>query len=210
MAQVDGASELVERAIAGDRAAVERLLLDNYTPLAGRIAKRLPGSMSGVVSVEDIVQQTYAQAFRTIASFQPREGATVLTWLTAIAENRLRDAIRAQRRKKRGGDFRQVQAALGDDSRSGADMLDALAGRTQTASQSVARRELVHAVRAAVAGLPEEYREAIQLRYFDGYSLDETAVLMGRTAGAVRGLVDRAKKQIRDSLGRASRLLSDG
>ena len=94
--------------------------------------------------------------------------------------------------------------------RSGADILDALAGRTHTASQSVARRELVHAVRAAVAGLPEEYREAIELRYFDGYSLDETAVLMGRTAGAVRGLVDRAKKQIRDSLGRASRFLSDG
>ena len=61
----------------------------------------------------------------------------------------------------------------------------------------------------ALAELPEEYRRAIELRYFDGYSLEETAILMGRTTGAVRGLVDRARRQIRESLGRASHYLSE-
>jgi RNA polymerase sigma-70 factor (ECF subfamily) len=67
----------------------------------------------------------------------------------------------------------------------------------------------MQAIRTAMNELPEEYRRAIELRYFDGYSVEETAVLMGRTTGAVRGLVDRARKQLRESLGRASHYLSE-
>ena len=42
--------------------------------------------------------------------------------------------------------------------------------------------------------------EVIELRYFEGYSLEETATLLQRTSGAVRGSLDRAKKKIRESL----------
>jgi RNA polymerase sigma-70 factor, ECF subfamily len=200
--------ETIRRATAGNRAALERLLLDHYEPLVAKIAHRLPSSLQSIVAVDDIVQQTYSKVFRCVADFEPRSDGSFLSWLLAIAENCLRDAIRSERRKKRGGDHTQLRAA-GDEQQS-RDLLlvEVLAGPNHTPSQSVARREGIQALRTALASLPEEHRQAIQLRYFSGYSVEETAVLMGRTTGAVRGLIDRARKQIRDSLGRASRYLS--
>ena len=60
----------------------------------------------------------------------------------------------------------------------------------------------------ALAELPSDYRLIVQLRYFDGLSLEETADVVGKTTGAVRGVLDRAKQKIRESLQSASRYLS--
>ena len=199
---------VIELAIGGDRAALERLLLDHYGALSGHLARRLPPSLRSSVGVEDIVQQTYTQVFQNIARYELRTGVSFMSWLRTIAENSLRDAIRAQQRKKRGGEFVRRQAAAADDESHAAQLLDAIAGTDHTASQSLARREAIQAIQVAVAGLPAEYQQAIELRYFEGYSLEETAVLMQRSPGAVRGLLDRSKKKIRESLKRASRYLS--
>jgi RNA polymerase sigma-70 factor (ECF subfamily) len=201
-------AELIERTARGERAALERLLLDHYAPLAAHIARRMPATLQSVVGVEDIVQSTFTNVFQSIGQYEAREDAGFLSWLLAIAENQLRDAIRAQQRKKRGGDRIRVQNVPAEEQSRDVQLLDILIGPDHTPSRSAARREGMHAIRAALAELPEEYRRAIELRYFDGYSLEETAVLMGRTTGAVRGLVDRARRQIRESLGRASRYLS--
>ena len=87
-------------------------------------------------------------------------------------------------------------------------MIDVVTGNEHTPSKSLARREAIQAIQIALAGLNEEYRRAVQLRYFEGRSLEETANLMGRTTGAVRGLLDRAKKKMREAMGRASLYLS--
>ncbi len=83
-----------------------------------------------------------------------------------------------------------------------------LSARDRTPSQSIARREAVGAVQVAIAGLPDDYQQAIRLRYFEGKSLAETAAGMDRTPGAVRGLLDRAKEKMLAALGRASLYLS--
>lgn len=206
---MDDSAQLIEQAICGDRAALERLLLDHYDPLAARLAPRLPASIQSVVSVEDIVQQTFTQVFRDIEHYQPQPDATFFAWLCVIAENRLRDAIRRHQRKKRGGGRTRVQAtkASNRDSAAG-DLLDALAGSGHTPSKSMARREGIQAMQIAIAALPDEYQLAVRLRYFEGHSLEETARHMGRTTGAVRGLLDRAKTKMRDVLARASKYLT--
>jgi RNA polymerase sigma-70 factor (ECF subfamily) len=102
-----------------------------------------------------------------------------------------------------------VEEAPADEQSHEVQLLDILVGPDHTPSRSAARREGMQAIRTAIAELPEEYRRAIELRYFDGYSLEETAILMDRTTGAVRGLVDRARRQIRELLGRASHFLSE-
>jgi RNA polymerase sigma-70 factor (ECF subfamily) len=200
---------LIERAVAGDRVALERLMLDHYDRLARHIAGRFPRSQQGALGVEDIVQQTFAQVFARMARYEPREDAGFLAWLLAIADNRLRDAIRAQQRKKRGGGRARVPVTSDENDSRAANLFDIIAGSGNTPSQSIARREGIRAIQVAVAGLPDEYRQAIELRYFEGFSLEETADLMGRTTGAVRGLLDRAKARMRDALERASRFLSD-
>ena len=208
MLDADETRDLVEKLADGDRTALERLLLDHYAPLAAHVSRRLPPSIQSVVGVDDVVQQTYTEVFRSIEDFEHREDVTFLSWLIAIADNRLRDAIRALHRKKRGGDHRRLRGIPDDKAGSAADLVDVLAGRSHTASRSLARREAIQAIQVALAGLPEEYRRAIELRYFDGYTLEQNAALMDRSTGAVRGLLDRAKKRIRDALVRASLYLS--
>ena len=78
----------------------------------------------------------------------------------------------------------------------------------RTPGRSIARREAVRAVQVVIAGLPDDYQQAIRLRYFEGKSLAETAAAMDRSPGAVRGLIDRAKEKMRAALGRASLYLS--
>jgi RNA polymerase sigma-70 factor, ECF subfamily len=209
MAHVEEPDDLIRRAVHGDRAALERLLLDHFGPLSAHLAKRMPPSLQSSVGVDDIVQLTYKRVFQSIGQYQVRGDATFLSWLLAIAENQLRDAVRAHNRKKRGGDRVQLRDTPDDELSRGIQLLDGLVGSEHTPSRSVARREGVQAIQSALAKLSEEYRRAIQLRYFDGYSLEETAILMGRTTGAVRGLLDRARKQVRESLGRASKYLSE-
>jgi RNA polymerase sigma-70 factor (ECF subfamily) len=209
MTHAEESRNLIRRAVRGDRAALERVLLDHFGPLTAHIEKRMPPSLRGTIGVEDIVQQTYARVFQSIGQYEVREDATFLSWLFAIAENHLRDAVRAQKRKKRGGDRFQMRDTPSDELSRGVQLLDALVGSEHTPSRSVARREGIQAIQLALAKLSEESRRAIQLRYFDGYSLEETAILMGRTTGAVRGLLDRARKHVRESLGRASKYLSE-
>ena len=203
----DPTRALIDRAIEGDRTALERLLLDHYAELVAHVGRRLPNSLRATTGVEDIVQQTFAHVFGCIANFEHRPDATFFNWLSTIAENRLRDALRAEGRKKRGGEFvRNFGWATADDG-SAESLLDLLAGSDDTPSQCLARDEAVRAIQVALAGLPNDHREAIQLRYFDGCTLEETAALMNRSPGAVRGLLDRGKQKMRDALARASKYL---
>jgi RNA polymerase sigma-70 factor (ECF subfamily) len=209
MAPQDDMAELIRRAVRGERAALERLLLDHFAPLTAHLARRMPPSLQSVVGVEDNVQSTFTNVFQSIGRFEARDDASFLTWLLAIADNQLRDAVRFQKRKKRGGDRARVEDVPTEEQSCEVQLVDILVGPDHTPSRSAARREGIHAIRTAMAGLPEEYRRAIELRYFDGYSLEEAAILLGRTTGAVRGLIDRARRQLRESLGRASHYLSE-
>src|SRR4051812_17523424 len=103
----DGERSLIDRAIAGNHAALERLLLTHYDDLERNIRFKLPPRIQSVQAVEDVLQLTFMHAFRDIDRFQPRSDASFADWLLRIAENRLVDAIREHDRSKRGGEMRQ-------------------------------------------------------------------------------------------------------
>jgi RNA polymerase sigma-70 factor, ECF subfamily len=198
---------LVAAAVAGDRVALERLLLAHYDELTRRVAARLPARIQATQAVEDILQVTFSQAFRDIRSFEPRGGANFGNWLAKIAENRLLDAIKEHDAPKRGGDLRRVSDAARDESRI-LSLWDWIAASDTSPSSVVAREEALHALNVALAALPPDQREAIRLKHFEGKSVEETAAAMGRTSGAVRGLIHRGKQQLQDAMGRASRWIS--
>ena len=70
MADAERDTDLVERAVGGDQAALERLLLSYYDRLARRMARRLPAGLRATVSEEDILQQTFIGAFDGIERFE--------------------------------------------------------------------------------------------------------------------------------------------
>ena len=53
----------------------------------------------------------------------------------------------------------------------------------------------------AVMALPDKYREAIYLVYYEGYSAKETAALLGRSEAAVNAHLSRGRKKLRELLG---------
>ncbi len=193
-------------AVTGDRVAFERLLLAHYDELARRIEAKLPPRLQSTQAVEDILQLTFLQAFRDIAHFQQRTDATFGDWLARIAENRLCDAIRQHDRPKHGGDLQCVGDSPRDDSRI-LSLWDWIAADDTSPPSAAVRGEALQALQVALAALPDDQRMAIQLQQLEGKSVEETAVALGRTPGAIRGLVHRGKLELVAALGRASQWL---
>ena len=77
-----------------------------------------------------------------------------------------------------------------------------------TPLRRASRNDALQSMQVALAELPEQYREAIRMRYMEGKSYDEIAEAMGKTPQAVHGLIKRAKQRLRESLGSASAYLS--
>ena len=74
-----------------------------------------------------------------------------------------------------------------------------------TTSDKLARDEAVRAVQVAVAVLPSDQRAAVALHHLQGQSVEATAAKLCRSPAAVRGLLQRARKSLRELLGRSSR-----
>ena len=198
----------IRRAIAGDTDSLGQLLFDYHDRLTQRIAGKLSPEMRAAIDPDDVVQQTFIEAFRDIGRFQADSDRAFYAWLEKIAQNRLLDMVRARKSKKRGGDRRQVDNRAAGQTSSIADLFDVLSAKLPTPSRNVARHEGVQALQVHLASLPEEYREVIRLRHLEGLSLEEVAVATGQTIPAVRGLLYRGKKKLRAAMGRSSLWLS--
>lgn len=204
----NGQDERVQRAIAGEPLALEGLLLDQHAMIAARIEQQVPASMRAALGVDDLVQETFTDAFRAIGSFSPAGPGAFAAWLGAIADHRVLDAVRAQRAAKRGGAWRRVDVDAGADPDAMAALIDLVAVSERTPSRSVSGREAAAAVQAALSSLRPEYRDALRLRYLLALPVAEVAARMEKTESAVHKLCARGLQRLRESLGDAGRFLS--
>ncbi|HEU4722043.1 MAG TPA: sigma-70 family RNA polymerase sigma factor [Gemmatimonadaceae bacterium] len=174
---------LVRRMAAGDDQALGALY-DRWSAVVHGVVSRL---LRHPDDVEDVVEETFWQAWRQAARFDRTRGA-VQTWLLTIARSRALDRVRAVRRRREEpleGDDGEVvvqQAADGDPG------LDAEASE---------RRRIVV---AALAGLPAEQREALELGYFGGLSQTEIAERTGQPLGTVKTRMRLAMQKLRSQL----------
>ncbi len=197
----------MDQAVAGQPLALDRLLLEHHARLAARVEQKLPDDLRAVIAPEDIIQETFTDAFRHIAAFRPEGRDAFYRWLTAISDNRLTDAVRAARAAKRGGGRERVH---GIDRSSIAALMDVIAIHERTPSRSAGMHEAGAAVHVALAGLKPEYRETLQLRFLDGLPVAEVARRLGKTEPAVHKLCSRGLQALRESIGQAERYLSGG
>lgn len=208
MDRLEQHQQRVRRAVGGDAVALTALLTETRRPLCERIARRIPADLRDSVDADDIAQEAHVEVFRHIAGFENRESNSFERWVATIALRKLRDAVRARRADRRGGGARQIRAVPGNVEDSMIALLDVLAGPDRTPSQSVARHEVVAAVKAALDALPADYRDAVWMVNIEGRSVADAAVAMGRTERAVHNLCYKAKDRMRELLGSGSRFLS--
>jgi RNA polymerase sigma-70 factor (ECF subfamily) len=201
----DAFAELVTRAVAGDRGALGELLIDHYDVVARRVRSVLPKWLTDQLSIDDLVQQSFVAAIANIKLCKEQSPQSFAAWLDAIAECQVQNAVSAIMCQKRGGGRTQVGLPTQSSPSSWNCLVAALAGPTSTASQILAEHEAVRAIQVAVAGLPEDQRTAVKLHHLEGQSVEATAAEMARSAGAVRGLLQRARRELRSALGRSSR-----
>lgn len=199
---LESEDKLLPHAIAGDQQALEQLLVACFDELTRYLERKVPSDLGRVVQADDILQQTYCQAFRDIGRFQARAPGAFYHWLRSIADNRLLDAVRTERRQKRGGGWKRLSATGGRESRRS--FLQMLSAEVRTPSSLAAGREAERALNVALAGLSEEYRTVIQLRHLQGLSIEQVATEMKRSADVIRGLLYRARKKLREALERPS------
>ncbi|MGE3180399.1 MAG: sigma-70 family RNA polymerase sigma factor [Phycisphaerae bacterium] len=197
-------ADLLERAVSGDDAALDLLLLGIHGRLRSSLAQRIPAKMQSVISVEDVLQDAYVLVFREIRRFEPQHEAAFYSWVAKIAENRLFDVIKAENAEKRGGGHVRVgqQPATTD---APAAWLEFLAVHERTPSRSAAGIEAARIIHDALSGLSPDYREALRLRYIEGLPVAQTAERMNRSEGAVCLLCHRGLKRLRESLGESAR-----
>ena len=133
------------------------------------------------VLAEDLVADTFERALRARRRYDPAK-ASEKTWLYAIALNCLRDRYRRAESEKR------ALARIAVDS--GGSEID----------PGLARVEERERLLAGLAGLSDEEREAIALRFGGDLTLPEIAELTGLELSTVEGRVYRALRKLRDAI----------
>jgi RNA polymerase sigma-70 factor (ECF subfamily) len=136
---------------------------------------------------EDLTQETFLQAFRALSNLQ--HPAQFRSWICAIADNARIDASRYERRQKRA-----------TPPRSPASMLGQVAGKTPCPAEEADRAEQRQQVLEVVRSLPEDYRLPLMLRYFAGADYETMEMQLGMTNGALRGMLHRGLKLLREKL----------
>jgi RNA polymerase sigma-70 factor (ECF subfamily) len=199
--------ELITRAVAGDKVALQSLLLIYYSEIEATIRQNLGSRLAAKVEVQDLMQDVLTSIYQEIDHFSPTESGSFRAWLNRIAANRVVDAARKLGRAKRGG-----QAQHLDIHRLASESLDSVwdwvFSESNSPDRPARRREEREAVQVCLARLQDDQREAVIAFYFEQRDTQEIAQRMNRSPGAVRELLRRARANLAKDLGAASKWLS--
>lgn len=191
---MDGEAQLVDRARAGDADALEQLLDGHALSLSGEIEAKIGAQYRGVVEADDILQVTFLEAFMQIRAFVPGGPGSFLAWLRRVALNNLRDAIKELERDKRPPPGRRVAEPGGEASYVA--LVERLAATSTTPSRVSGGNELRQHVDDLLRQLPSDYERALRLYDLDGLSAVEVGEALGRSHGAARMLIARARERL--------------
>ncbi len=166
----------------GDAAAFE-VIFDRHGSAAFSLAYRMCGQRP---LAEEIVQESFLALWRSGDRYAEGRGS-VRTWVLGVVRNRAIDTFRSQAAKQ----ARDV---------SDEGLAERLAASEHTELDLI-RNEDGRQVRGALAELPAEQRQVIDLAYFGGFTHTEIAALLQLPPGTVKGRMRLGLSKLRLSLG---------
>jgi RNA polymerase sigma-70 factor (ECF subfamily) len=154
-----------------------------------QVARRLVGSRE---EAEDLMQETYARAFRSWRSFQP--GTNLRAWLLRILTNLNIDRARARQRRPQTepleeGDYflyNRLAESSGDS-------------QPEEEERVVARLSQDNVV-SALAELPHDFRDTVVLVDIGGFSYAEAAQILDIPVGTVMSRLHRGRRILKRQL----------
>jgi RNA polymerase sigma-70 factor, ECF subfamily len=180
-------AELVRRMRSRDERALGAFY-DRWFPVVHGVVSRMLESPD---DVEDVVEEAFWQAWRQAERFDVERGS-VQTWLLTIARSRALDRLRARRRLR--------EEPLVDSSDAEADTSAPTSAAPSDPLADAEHAERSQIVRAALADLPSEQREALELGYFGGLSQSEIAEQTGLPLGTIKTRMRLALQKLRERL----------
>jgi len=175
---------LVIAAILGDLRSFDELVM-RYRAAAYRVAQSIIGiSCAGDETAEDAVQESLLLAFKALPSIE--EPAKFASWLYAITRHvALRMSRNSQKERSRRVELDEM-----------------LIEHSQALAVTFIPRDTSEDawVRAAVAGLDENHRLILQLRFYDEMPLKRIADFLDLPLTTVKWRLHRAKKLLREKL----------
>ncbi|MDX2063954.1 MAG: sigma-70 family RNA polymerase sigma factor [Bacteroidia bacterium] len=171
---------LVQRARAGERKA-QHQLYQRYNAAMYNIALRMVNDPD---QAHDVLQEAFVNAFRYLEGF--KGDATFGAWLKRIVVN---TALHHQKKKR-------LNVVPLEDYHANRTVDDSPQPGVADDEQSYT----VQRVRAAVAQLPEGYRNVLTLYLFEGYDHEEVAGILGISEGTSKSQYNRAKAKLKQLL----------
>lgn len=128
-------------------------------------------------SAEDVFQSVMTLVFEKRQSFT---GGSFAAWLFTIARNQ---TLNHKQKQRITTDIDDIAYSMHDPSdKTGEDVL------------------LSDALKQAISTLPEDYREALELKHFDGFQYEEIAQMLNISLSLAKVRVFRAKKMLHEAL----------
>lgn len=180
-------ADLVARLQAGDQAAYAQLVEEH----AGKIYRLALRLMGNEADAEDVLQETFLSAFKSIDRFEAR--SSLSTWLYRIASNA---ALMRLRRKEPEQVSVDEPLERDDGELVPRQLFDFCCLPEEDLLRDEARAEL----NRAIEELPPSLRSVFVLRDIEGLSTEETAEALDLSVSAVKSRLMRARLKLRERL----------
>ncbi len=177
-AQPDTDHERMAAVARGDLAGMNEIYRNRHRPLF-RFFFRLTSRQA---TAEDLVHEVFLRMIRYRHTYQAEAEAAGAfeAWMYRIARNTLADHARKHRH--------EVAPGEGD--------LESIASARPTPFETAAKRQDLALLHRALRQLPEDKRELLVLARFHGLTYGQIGRILDCEAGAVKGRVFRAMKEL--------------
>jgi RNA polymerase sigma-70 factor (ECF subfamily) len=183
-----GADEavLVKAAKRGDTAAFDEIVR-RYEQ---RILRCAESMIHNREDAEEVVQESFAQAFVHLPSF--REESRLYTWLVRITMNQALMRLRKRR---------DIVLSIDDSAGPGSLLAREIEDGRPSPEQLLLQQELQALLDAELRKIKPTPRRVFRYRDIQEFSIEETAQALGMSISAVKSALLRARLSLRESLG---------
>ena len=173
--------EYIHRLAVGDPEVLAKLY-DESSPLIYGLALRILGDPS---EAEEVTLDVYTQVWGSAQNYDSSRG-TAAAWLVTLARSRAIDRLRSRASRARSEEplDKDFEIPSAEENPEGIAILEQERRR----------------VREALATLPPEQRQAIELAYFSGLSQTELATRLGQPLGTVKTRIRLGMIKLREQL----------
>jgi RNA polymerase sigma-70 factor, ECF subfamily len=197
----DDTAALIERARAGDPAALNEIFTRHRDRLRRMVDVRLDRRLQGRVDASDVIQEAYLDAARRLDDYLSDARLPVFLWLRLVVGERLlklhRQHLGTQMRDA-GREIALYREAL--PTASSAALAAQLLGRHTSPTEAAVRAERMLRLQEALNTLDPIDREVLSLRHFEELTRAEAAQALGIEEAAAAKRYVRAVKRLKEAL----------